>query len=441
MTSLVGKIRRALTSSGDMATLVRQMGAGAAGPLLSFVILFALPLTGAVMLSDEQFAMWSLLSTVSTIALSIDFGGVALTMARIQLEPRGPLLRRAIGLSMVGSGLIGAVALVVWVPYSTSSAAAAFSFVEGACAIVVATLGAALRSAILVLAQVALNDHRFALRTWMVAGQSVGTAVIAFAMLLATRTAWALPLGWALSSAVVLLVAVPVCSRAGLFRTPPDVVASNGSASGIHATFAWSRTLVSVMSGLLQQADRWIVGALGGPALLAAYEVVWRFASLPRFLVQNLAVVLGGNAVASLGDDPDRTTSLLRHSNRIAAVATAVCALGSAAVYVVWVNVFDSTALPVVMVAVLVSQCVLAMSAPLSYITIAVGMPKLDIPYVALSVLLAGTAAAVGAVTGRAEVFAVGNAMALLVGVVVYFVYAPKALVRRLERGTAGRWG
>ena len=109
MTSPIARVRSALTSSGDVATLVRQMGAGAAGPLLSFVILFALPLTGAVMLSVEQFAMWSLLSTVSTIALSIDFGGVALTMARIQLEPRGPLLRRAIGLSMIGSALIGLV--------------------------------------------------------------------------------------------------------------------------------------------------------------------------------------------------------------------------------------------------------------------------------------------------------------------------------------------
>jgi O-antigen/teichoic acid export membrane protein len=49
--------------------------------------------------------------------------------------------------------------------------------------------------------------------------------------------------------------------------------------------FAASRTATVLLSGVLTQADRWIVGAVAGPSALATYELAWRYAVIPKFAV------------------------------------------------------------------------------------------------------------------------------------------------------------
>ena len=114
-------------------SLASRLSGGAIGPLLSFVALFTLPLLGAIMLDDRDFAFWSLLSTIATVALSIDFGGVALVTARFFAEPRGRLLLKSSALSAAGALTIGAFACIVWIPYRHTELGQSLPRVDGNC--------------------------------------------------------------------------------------------------------------------------------------------------------------------------------------------------------------------------------------------------------------------------------------------------------------------
>ena len=422
------------TSPSKNVELLRQMMAGAAGPLVSFIVLFALPLIGAFTLSTTQFAMWTLLSTISTIALSIDFGGTALTMARLHVEERKKLFMRAGLLSASGSMLIGVIAMCVWVPFSHTQDSIAFGVPEALAAIFVTALAAALRSYLLILAQAALNDHLFGLRTFLTAGQSFVAALVTVVLVFTTRSAWALPLGWLISCAVILATGIPLAIRRQVYSKPPITAEENGpDTQTTFRTFAWSRTVVSILSTLIFQADRWVVGAIGGPAVLATYEVAWRFASLPRFLIQNLSAVLGGSAAVSRVLEPSKVTALLRRSSAIAGTLGVVGALCSGALYKLLAGQMDGgydLRLFAVMALVFL---LFGASAPLSVITLGVGMPKLDIPYMALTAFLSMVGAVIAWRIGDVNFYIYANLTALALGVSCFFIYGPIALRRRLK--------
>ena len=421
------------TAPSKNVELLRQMMAGAAGPLVSFIVLFALPLIGAFTLSTTQFAMWTLLSTISTIALSIDFGGTALTMARLHVEDRKKLFMRAGGLSAGGSMLIGAIAMCVWVPFSRTQDSVAFGVPEALAAILVTALAAALRSYLLILAQAALNDHLFGLRTFLTAGQSFVAALVTVVLVFTTRSAWALPLGWLISCAVVLAIGIPLAIRRQVYSKPPIRTGQGDSDSqATFRTFAWSRTVVSILSTLIFQADRWVVGAIGGPAVLATYEVAWRFASLPRFLIQNLSAVLGGSAAASRITAPSTVAALLRRSSVIAGTLGFVGAICSGVLYALLPGQMDG-GYDLRLFAIMAFVFLLfGASAPLSVITLGVGMPKLDIPYMALTALLSMISAVIAWRIGDVNFYIYANLSALALGVSCFFIYGPIALRRRL---------
>ena len=56
------------------------------------------------------------------------------------------------------------------------------------------------------------------------------------------------------------------------------MVARNDVDPSADPPVAMRRTVATLLGGLLLQGDRWIIGAVGGPAVLATYELAWRIA-------------------------------------------------------------------------------------------------------------------------------------------------------------------
>ncbi|KQR12069.1 oligosaccharide flippase family protein [Cellulomonas sp. Leaf334] len=407
------------------------MVAGATGPLLGFAVLFVLPLIGAWLLPTDQFAMWAILSTISSISLSLDFGGVALVMARWNYERRGRLVLRGSLLSVAGSVLIGLIATVAWIPFSRTETGSTFSLGAGVAAIAVTTAGAGLRSCLLVFAQAALNCERFALRNFITAGQSLIAFAFTIAAIIATRSAWALPIGWLASGLIVLLVTVVWARRVRLFQIDPGALSRPDDASSTTA-FVWSRTLATVIGALLLQSDRWVVGALAPPAFLAAYEIAWRLAAMPKFLVQNLSVAVGSRAATSRAEVGE-AWQVLRRSLRIAAAVGLLAAIPFAVAYVPIARLVGVDDLPWMFAAMLAVYTFHAVTAPVTYVSVGLGWPTLDVPYLLLTAALALSAATLAFTNDQVWIFIIGNLVALAAGTAWFLSYGPKRIHHRLQ--------
>lgn len=407
-------------------SLARRLYSGATGPLLSFIALFALPVLGAVVLDNHDFAFWALLSTIATVALSIDFGGVALVTARFFAEPRGRLLIKSSALSASGALTIGAFACIIWIPYRHTEFGQSIPATTAVAAILTMSVASAIRSVLMVVAQAALISSNLALRNVATAGHAFTAAATTAAFLFTTHSFWALPLGWLVSGVLVMCVVLPWGWRA---RTTELAKAT------VTQPFKWRqyaglRTLTTITSGVLLNSDRWIIGALSGPALLAAYEIAWRFAALPRFLVANLMVRVSAD-VASLGrSDEQQLRTLLRGSTVIAVVVGSLSCAPVAAAY--WAFVSFTGAQPnwPMFLAMLVAFTISVLTAPLSLSGAAVGNAWIDFPYALGALATSGAAAVVAARFERPEIFIIGYLAATVIAVLAYFLYAP-TLVRR----------
>ena len=407
-------------------SLARRLSGGAIGPLLSFVALFTLPLLGAVVLDDRDFAFWALLSTIATVALSLDFGGVALLTARFFAEPRARLLMKSSSLSASGALAIGAIACIVWIPYSHTKLGQSVPTTTAIASILTMSAASAIRSVLMVVAQAALIADKLALRNVATAGHAFIAAATTSAFLFATHSFWALPLGWLVSGLLVMCVVFPWGWRA---------LTSESAKTTVTQPFKWRqyaglRTVSTITSSTLLNSDRWIIGALGGPVLLAAYEVAWRFAALPRFLLASLMLRVAADA-ASLGrSDEHQLRALLRGSTLIAVVAGSSSCAPVVAAYWAFISFTGAEPNWPMFLGMLTALTVSGVTAPLSMSGAAVGIAWIDFPYALGALVMSGVAAAVAAVFERPEIFITSYLAATIISVLCYFLYAP-ALVRR----------
>lgn len=409
-----------------LSLLIRRLWDGAVGPLLSFVALFALPVLGAVVLDARNFAFWALLSTIATVALSIDFGGVSLVTVRFYSEPRGKLLLKSAALSASGALAIGCVACIIWIPYRHTELGQSLPAWSAIAAILTMTIASAIRSALMVVAQAALIASKLALRNVAIAGHAFIAAVTTSVLLFTTQSFWALPLGWFASGVLVMCIVLPWAWRTRRYESAEAVIVQPFK----WRQYAGLRTLSTITASVYLNADRWIVAALGGPVLLAAYELAWRFAALPRFLVQNLVLRVGADTSSLSRSDGEQLATLLRGSTLIAAAAGLLSCAPVVVAY--WAfNSFTGLAPQWPMfLAMLLAFTVFSVATPLSLSGAAVGNAWIDIPYAAGALAASGVLAIVAAHWDRPDVFIFGYLAVVVVAVCCFFLYAP-ALVRR----------
>jgi O-antigen/teichoic acid export membrane protein len=409
--------------------LAKRLSGGAVGPLLSFVALFALPVLGAIALDIRDFAFWSLLSTIATVALMLDFGGVALVVARFYSEPRGRLLVKSSALSATGALAIGIVACIIWIPYSHTEMGRSIPAMTAIAALLTMSVAAAIRSVLTVVAQAALVASQLALRNVATAGHAFAAVLTTTALLFSTHSFWALPLGWLVSGVLVMCVVFPWAWRTRGSESAEAVIVQPFN----WRHFAGLRTLSTVIAAVVLNADRWIVGALGGPALLAAYELAWRFAVLPRFLVTNLVLRVGAD-VSSLGrSDERRLAALLRGSTVIAAVAGSLSCVPVALAYWAFMSFTGAEPHWPIFLAMVAAFTVWSVATPLSLSGATVGNAWIDIPYGIGVLATSGVIAVVAAHFARSDIFIYGYLAAIVVGVFFFYLYAPVLVRRGLE--------
>jgi len=406
--------------------LAKRLTGGAVGPLLSFIALFGLPILGAVTLDDRNFAFWALLSSIATVALSLDFGGVALLTARFYSEARGRLLVKSCALSASGALAIGIVACIVWIPYSGTQVGKSIPTSAAIAAIAAMSIASAVRSVLMVVAQAALVASQLLLRNVAIAGHALCAALTTSLLLFKTHSFWALPIGWLTSGIAVSCLALPWAWRTCTKEISEAVIVQ---------PFRWRqyaglRTLSTIVSSVLLNSDRWIIGALSGPVVLAAYEVAWRFAVLPRFLVQNLMVRVGADVAALGNSDEEQLRVLLKGSTIIAIVVGALSCAPVAIAYWLFLSFTDAAPHWILFFAILAAFTLFSLTAPLSTAGAAVGNAWIDIPYGLGALAVSGVGAMTAGYLGRLEVFVAAYLMAIAVSIVWYWQFAP-ALIRQ----------
>ena len=406
--------------------LVAQMVKGAVGPLSSALPLFALPLVGATFLSSGQFAMWSILASISSMALSLDFGGPSYLASRLDPRNRTKPFVHATTMTCLGTAAMAVLSICAWVPFSRTSAGGAFDFLAGVGAITVISCGSALRSIVQLQAQMALFDGRFALRNVILLGHSITALVVAVAVLVSERTAWALPIGWLAAGGTGALIGSLVFRRPANSLNADWAVETCSVASG--GTYAWARTVATVFRGFLMQADRWIVGAIGGPAVLAAYEVAWRIAAMPRFLAENLTWVVGLDAARVRASSPQEISARVSYCIRFTLTILITFSTAAALFYALLPNITGVEIAWPFFFLLLVGHGALATGAPVSFVGNGIGIPTIDLPYLTLSVVMSTASAALAFITNDVYLFIGGTVAAILIGNLWFVRYGLKAI-------------
>lgn len=400
---------------------------GAVGPITSALPLFALPLAGAAFLPHGQFAIWSILASISTLALSVDFGGPAYLAGHLDPRNRSKPFMAATTMSCGGTAVIGLISVCAWIPFSHTDAGGSFSLVAGIGAIAMITAGSALRSIVQLQAQVALFDRRFTLRNAILLTHGLTALAVALIALPVERSAWALPVAWL--AAGLAGVAVGLLALRPLKDSPHEVweVETESVASG--RTYAWARTVAVAFRGFLMQADRWIVGAIGGPAILAAYEVAWRVAALPRFLAESLTFIVGLDSARVRASSPSELSGRVTYCIRFSLVILLLGSACSAVFYKILPTALDKVELVwPAFVMLLIAHGAIAAAAPISFIGNGIGLPKIDLPFLALSVAVSAVAVVVANATGNVYAYIGGTSAGLVIGNLWFWRYGPKAI-------------
>ncbi|WP_181574263.1 oligosaccharide flippase family protein [Microbacterium sp. SMR1] len=376
----------------------------------------------------ENFAFWSILASVSSIALSLDFGGVALISARFYSDRRALALARSAALSGGGSLLVGLLGILAWLLYQGTDLGTAIGFWDGAAAIITMAAAAAVRSTLMVISQIGLLSDTLLLRNLTTAGHALVAASLTFILLFTTNSFWALPLGWLISGLILLVPCYIWALRAGETTALIEVAPRSS-----WIRFAGVRTVSTILGTCLLQADRWVIGALGGPALLAIYEVAWRFATLPRFLLQNLAARIGSDAASMRFDQMASLRSLLRRSTAILAVLAIPAMAGCLTGYVLFMWLTGGEPDFALAIAMTIAFTLVGLTAPTSFAGASLGVAGIDLPYIGFSIIVAtvGLLMSLGASSPLPFIF--GYIAAFIASVPVFFLYAPRWVLAALS--------
>jgi O-antigen/teichoic acid export membrane protein len=411
-------------------TLTLRMARAAAGPLVSSLALFALPLCGAIFLTSTEYAFWAILASVSTVALSLDFGGVSLLTARYFAERRGPLIVRATALSVAGSLLITIGSCLVWALfYSHTALGSTVPELSALGALATIGIAAALRSALMVIAQAALLSNSHRLRDFSTAGHAIIAAIVTIVVLIVMKSYWALPLGWLVAGVIVLLPAA-LWTRSMLQGESYTPNLHQEIRVGRYATL---RTIATILGSVLFQCDRWIIGAIGGAQILAVYDITWRFANMPRFLSQNLATRIGADTAAMRSADIAHARRMLGATTSVLSIITVSASLAMAALYWGFTYFSHHGSNWVLFIAMCVAFGLVGMTAPLSTTGVAVGKGGIDLPNLTFCVALTCVFAIIAGQTNFVWLFVYGYLGTLSVGAAIYFAYAPRAVIAGLR--------
>jgi O-antigen/teichoic acid export membrane protein len=405
--------------------LAQRLAKGGIGQLFALAALTLLPFLGRAYLSTGAFAFWTLLVTIASATVVLDFGGTPLIQASYgAVRSLGRLFVVGCALSAAGAFGMGLLALGAWAAYASTQSAVSFS--AGARQILVVTAAGIIRSCVVCVAAAAIAGDRFHLRTALLAGQAVSQVALTWLLLHLGDGVGAFANGMLLSASLTLLLSLPSLGRM-LSRYRGGVQTGVLAPGERLRSFMGLRTAAILLGALLTQADRWAVGAIGGASLLAKYEIAYRIATAPKLIV--LAVGIGLTSDVARLPTAHAVMTLYRRSLRVC-----VAFLLVASILVIPVALYLSTLVrhvsPTDLLPLVVLLCAVhdlnGSTAPGTYIALGLRRPGWELPYLSLSVAIV-CAGWVLAAALRSGAVAVGAPVfALSIGSVYFLHYFPR---------------
>ncbi|QCQ92559.1 hypothetical protein [Rhodococcus sp. SGAir0479] len=387
------------------------------------------PLLGSLFVSTSEYAVWALGATLATIFVVFDFGSPSLATKLASTEE----LTRAVSVrlflvSMSPPLVLGLVSVLVWPLYSQHAGLAQIPMTQVVLMFAMVAVGCALRGIGLVYAGSALGAGRFTRRGIILVG-GAGVQVLA--------TVLSLLSGLGINSLGVGILCSGICQAAlGLlaeYRCLSRVSTGKFSAGEINRLmilFLRAKGAVTLLGLGITQLDRWAVGLIGSPTLLAQYDIATRILVMPKVALVALAV--GLIAEGSRSSTRSAALSILDRSEKLLSIA-AFAMLVPAIAFAMFMQSHIETAMSIVVLTGLVALAHLANSftIPSVFLLTGLGRPDLELRYlVPLSVsTIAVYFIAIASHNGTFFVYGWCGAMTVFS---LYFVLKRKKFIREV---------
>jgi O-antigen/teichoic acid export membrane protein len=395
---------------------------------------FALPLAGSVILTNSEFAMWALLSTIARAGLNFDAGGTTYVNAVLP-RSRRPLkvITQGLVASTAGTLFIGAISSAAWFALATHRPIAGWSMAAGFLAVLATTLASVARSATVLFGNVALVFDKTRLRTLVLGGEALLNAALSLVLFVVTRSAWSLPVAAIVGTTIPLLAGWRGAHSAIRGSQQSDLEAVHDE-EAVLRRFLVTKTVAPILTMTLTQADRWVVGIVGGASALALYEVAWRLAIMPKVILTSVSQILISDT-AKLSTTDEASFALFSRRSFNASNATLLLAtlvsISAAAAVTIWPLHMTSSLIWPIYAALLVGHVLHATTAPGVMILNGLGFPNRELPslFVATSTTLVGWTFAV--LLNSSTLAYASLTVGLVAGTVCFWATRPWVVLRR----------
>lgn len=410
--------------------MIRRLAQTGTPNVVASAIILVTPLAAAKLLSQSQYALWALASTVATIGLAVDFGAPGVVISDSALgNIRRVRFAQACLLTTAGSVLVSIIAALAWLTTPVSRGLPLAGF-PGALLLLTVGISTAARGVLVVQLSLLLAQGRFVRRGQLLFLQAIAQSAIVILLLQYWRSPFVLSVSGVASSAVAIWIGWPTSRRLII----KGRLGRRGEVS--LKLYAWSRSSVSLLSLGLTQLDRWALALIATPGFLATYDVTARLASIPRFgalAVSSMLVVEGAQASSNRLD-------LKRRLNKANRILGTLVATGSAGVLALSLLLAKSSAVslasPVLLGGMLIWYGVNAMTAPVTLMAVGARLPHLELYYLVPCFLLTLGAWGIGIAMHRPLVAVVMGGVVLALSSIVFLATAGSRLLNSVERSS-----
>ena len=385
------------------------------------------PLLGSVYVSTTEYAIWALGATLSTIFIVFDFGSPSLAtkLASTDQLTRSASIKLSF-ISLIPPLVLGIVAVVVWPWYGRQAGLDGLSDSTVLPLFILIAVGCALRSVGLVYAASALGSGSYARRGLiLIGGASVN---LASTLLCLTAGMGVQSLGYGVLSAGFVQAVLGLTLG---YRMLPSTSLSRHVSREVDrliGLFLRSKGLVTLLGLGITQLDRWAVGLIGNPHLLAQYDIATRVLVMPKVALVAIAAGLiaeGGRAKAH-----GHVSELLRKSELLLYVVSPIATIAAGA-FAILMQLSLEPAMNIWILTGVLSAAHLAnmMTIPSVYILTGMGRPDFELRY--LIPLASITTAVYGAsiILTNGQLFVVGWAVSMF-GCSLFFLAKRKLFIK-----------
>ncbi|AZS44857.1 hypothetical protein BWL13_02454 [Microbacterium oleivorans] len=401
-------------------SLPSRLFLGGLPALMSAGVSAAVPLTGALFLSDSEYAIWALVSTLSTIFLLFDFGAPALATKLATEGNLSPQARRSVLLLTAAPPLaLGMVACAIWPTYSASTGLGAYGVPLVLIAIGLVSVGCALRSASSVFAAAALGRQRYGSRAVILIAGATASALVTIVGLVGGAGLMALALGVAANGVVGVTLSL-------LLERHADPGATNVDTRRLVRLFMTSKGAATLLGLVITQLDRWALGLIGDSTLLATYDIASRIIQIPKIALLALLVGLVAEGASARGGE------LFRLWGRSTIVTAVVFAAAQLICLPLTFLIIQAGATPdhtvEIVFGMAVAQMSLTATIPTTLILSGQGRPHLELVYLAPTFVLILATYMIAISTSNGYFLVGGWIISVTITSLLYIVFGPRLI-------------